>query len=251
MGLPIADTLRDTTQNLRVRRARLIRALALPSTLIAAVSAVVWFLISYPRLETLRYVPALSVLQIPLWGLLAVSCHRVLLDDPDQPTVGDGVWPGLRQLRYILLAIIVAIPVLVYGAALPLLVFPRFDLTNSDTVSRYIMETYKLGLLIPLQYISSRFSLALPAAALQEPMSLAQAWCKSKGSGWRLTAVLLAAPLAYKLLFPLIDSDVFDHLMVYGIFTTVVQIATGIFSIAALSYSYYWFMNDGLGIDAE
>lgn len=251
MSLPVAGTLRETIRNLQTRRARLIRALALPSALIAAVSTLIWFLISYPRLEAIRFVPALSFLQIPLWGLLAVSCHRVLLDDPDQPTVADGVWLGVRQLRYILLALIVGIPLMVYGAALPILVFPRFDPSNTDIISSYTEQAYVLGLLIPLQYISSRFSLALPAAALRERMSLVQAWSESKGNGWRLTAIVLAAPVALKLISPLLNRETFGHPMAYAVFTTATQILVGIFSIAGLSYSYRWFMNDGLGTDAE
>ena len=251
MSLPVAGTLRETIRNLQTRRARLIRALALPSVLVAAVSSVIWFLISFPRIEFIHYVPALSFLQIPLWGLLAVSCHRVLLDDPDQPTAIDGVWLGVRQLRYILLALIVGIPLFVQGAALPILIFPRFDLSDTDIASEYLMQAYIIGLLIPLQYVSSRFALALPAAALREPMSLVQAWSESKGNGWRLTAIVLAAPISLRLLLPLIDGDALGHQMVYGIFMTVTQIVVGIFSIAGLSYSYYWFMNDGLGTERE
>jgi hypothetical protein len=251
MGLPIGNTLQVTTLNLRARRTKLIRALALPSFLIAVVSIVVWFLISSREIELMRYVAAVSFLQIPLWGLLAVSCHRVLLDDPDQPTIGDGVWLGVRQLHYLLLALIVGIPLAIHGAALPTLVFSRFDPSNSNIAFEYLKQAYIFGLLVPLQYVSSRFALALPAAALREPMSLLQAWSESRRNGWRLTAVLLAAPFVYRMLLPLIDEEAFSHLTVYGVFITVVQIAMGIFSIAALSYSYQWFMNDGLGIDAN
>lgn len=247
MGLPVAGTLQETTRNLRSRRARLIRALALPSALIVAVGAVIWFIISFRRNELFTYLSPLSFLQLPLWGLLAVSCHRVMLDDPDQPTIGDGVWLGVRQLRYILLAFIVAIPLMLLGAAMPILIFPRFDPSNSNIASEYLKQAYIIGLLIPLQYVSSRFALALPAAALREPMSLRQAWFESKGNGWRLTAIVLAAPVALKLLSPLIDSEAFGHLMIYGIFSTITQIVVGVFSIAGLSYSYKWFMNEGLG----
>ena len=251
MGLPIADTLRTTTLNLRVRRDKLLQALALPSGLIAAVSIVNWILISSQEIELMRYVFAVSLLQFPLYACLAVSCHRVMLDDPNQPTVGDGVWPGARQLHYLVLACIVSIPLVIHGAALPFLVFPRFDPSNSSIASEYLKQAYIFGLLVPLQYVTSRFSLALPAAALCERMSLLQAWRESRGNGWRLTAVLLAAPIVYKVLLPLIDKDLFGHLVVYGVFISIVQIAMGIFAIAALSYSYQWFMNDGLGIGAE
>ncbi len=81
MSLPVAGTLREALLNLQNRRARLFRALALPSILIAAIGVLIWILIIDPRLETIRFVPLLSLLQLPLWGLLAVSCHRVLLDD--------------------------------------------------------------------------------------------------------------------------------------------------------------------------
>lgn len=251
MGLPIANTLRVTSTNIRARRARLIRALALPCVLIAVVSSVIWFLIGSREIELMRYVAAVSFLQIPLWGLLAVSCHRVLLDDPDQPTIGDGVWLGVRQLHYLVLACIVAIPLAIHGAALPTLVFPRFYPSNGSIGFEYLKQAFIFGLLVPLQYVSSRFTLALPAAALREPMSLLQAWSESRRNGWRLTAVLLAAPFAYRMLLPLIDKDAFGHLMVYGVFVTAGQLAVGIFSIGALSYSYQWFMNDGLGTDTE
>lgn len=251
MSLPVAGTLREALFNLQMRRARLIRALALPCVLIAAIWVLMWIVIAGARFETLRYLPVLSFLLIPLWCLLAVSCHRVLLDDPDQPTVGDGVWLGLRQLHYLFLALVVGIPLVVYGAALPLLVFPRFDLTNPGIFAGYAREALELCLLIPLQYISSRFSLVLPAAALQEPMSLGQAWSETKGNGWRLTAILLAAPVTLSLLYPLFGRLFSESTVLNSTYNTVTNILAGIFSIAVLSYSYRWFMSHGPGISNE
>ncbi len=251
MSLPVTGTLQKALLNLRERRARLMRALVLPTILIAAVGVLIWFVIAAAQIEMLRLVPLLSFLQVPLWCLLAVSCHRVLLDDPDQPTVVDGVWLGRRQLRYLLLAVIVSIPLMIYGAALPLLIFPRFDLSNPSIGSGYLREAAELALLVPLQYVSSRFSLALPAAALREPMSLAQAWSESSGNGLRLTVILLAAPTVVSLLYPLISIETLGSTMAYGVLITATNIMIGVFSIAALSYSYNWFMNDGLGIDYE
>lgn len=251
MSLPIAGTLEDALLNLRKRRTTLVRALTLPAILIAAVGILIWVLIAKAQIEALRLVPILSFLQIPLWCLLAVSCHRVLLDDSDQPTVLDGVWLGRRQLRYLLLALIVAIPFMIYGAALPLLVFPRFDLSSGGIGQGYVKGAVELALLVPFQYISARFSLALPAAALQEPMSLLQAWSKSKGNGLRLTVAFLAAPTLMSLIHPLIGNDTFGSTIVYGVFITGTNILVGVFSIAVLSFSYYWFMNNGLGISPE
>ncbi len=125
--------------------------------------------------DTIPFLFLFSLLQVLLWTLIAVSCHRVFLDDPDQPSPLSALWLGLRQIRYISRAIVVATPLVVYSFAYTSLALEWLDITGADELPKYGSYAIGWGLLIPMQYVSSRISLVLPAAALQQPMSFAQA----------------------------------------------------------------------------
>jgi len=244
MGLPIAGTLREVSVNLRQRRASLFRALALPGALTLALQFGFWFTYSGWMFERWGLQVLLALFQGLVWALFAVSCHRVLLDDPDQPTPVEGLWLGSRQIRYVLMAIVVTIPILVYWVSIPWFIFFWFDLNDIVDVPRYVFRAFSWGLLLPLQYLSSRIALTLPAAALRQPMSFARAWSVSRGNGWRLTAILLAAPAAISLLSPFIERPFSTLPVVYAAFGAITSLIVGVVVVAGLSYSYKWFLNE-------
>ena len=242
MNLPIVDTLRELLLNVRRCRASLFRSLALPGTLIAALS-LYYFNRPLPTENIVEWAMvgiAIGLLLSVFWALFAVSCHRVLLVDPDKPTPFDGVWLGSRQAKYILMAVVVSIPTFLQAASIPWFSSVWQDFTGSYEIPRYVIRTYSWSVLIPLQYLSSRIALTLPAAALRQPMSFAGAWALSKGNGWRLTAVLLAAPAIYSLISMITDPVLSNYPIVDSVVRTLVSLVVGILVIGALSHSYKW-----------
>ena len=233
VDLPVIETFADALHGIQRHRARIFRALVLPSVVIAGLGCVIFLVLfdSTPGTSVFVIVP-LSLMQCVFWALLAVSCHRVLLEDLDEPSFLDGIWIGLRQLRYMFFAVVVAIPITAGSFVFGAFVLPRTSLDTPD----YVVLLYGWLLLIPLQYLSSRFSLTLPAAALRRRMSLAQSWAQSKGNGWRITTVLLVAPVVASLSFPALELVFGAGSLAYALLRTVAYLVAGIAAIAGLSF---------------
>lgn len=218
------------------------RALLLPVMCIVGLQIYRAFTISNYLDDKVQFAIVMMVLSIVsaiVWVLLAVSCHRVLLEDPDEPGLFDGIWFGWRQLNYLLIAILVGVPILAYAistSAVRTALYEEFG----ASVPQLARVTADWAILLPAQYLSSRIALALPAAALKRPLSIAQAWVLSKGNGWRITAALLAAPAASEL-FYLASAPLWEIAPAAApAVRTLTILAVGIISIGALSFSYHF-----------
>ena len=244
--LPILDTLRVLFASLRSRRSELARALLLPVLCITSLHVyreVYRWTFAGDKEQYALVLTIMAIVQALLWALLAVSCHRVLLEDSDEPRMVDGVWLGWRQIKYCLLAIVIAIPLVVYYFSFAATRFAWFDRFGED-IPMYADLAVNWAILIPMQYLVSRVALRLPAAALQHQFSIAQAWALSKGNGWRITVILLVGPaiseLVHQVSFPLweIAGPVASGLRF------VTSLAVGVISIGALSFAYRFLVED-------
>ena len=186
----------------------------------------------------------LASLACILWALLAVSCHRVLLEDESAPTVLDGVRLGRRQIKYILMTLVVVSPIFIWGVLNQIVGRLWNAYTGDDDISPLLELAFEWVFLIPTQYFSSRIALTLPAAALQRPLSFARAWSLSKGNGWRITAVLLAGPAVVDVVYLLVDSTLSAYPILDAIFWTFFSLLIGIYVIGALSFTYKWITNE-------
>ncbi len=246
MGLPVIGTLREALFNMARRHMQLFRALALSGGLVVALDIQSWLMLRDLEWSpnTIPLLFANSLLQALLWALIAVSCHRVFLYDPDQPSPLSALWLGLRQIRYVAKAIIVAIPLLINTTVYTWLTLKWLDISGADEIPKYGSFILSWGILIPMQYLSSRISLVLPAAALQQTVSFSQAWSITRENGWRMTAIILTAPAIFSL-FSLITGPVLSSLLfVDMLIDALLRLILGVFIIASLSYSYIWFLKE-------
>ncbi len=247
-SLPIEDTLRATAESLYGNRNRLFRALAVPIAVLLALTAIQWTIangltsgelgsvVDYASIMTM-----IILVQLVVWGLLAIACHRALLEDSATRPVDHGGWPGRRQWGYLWRASVVGIPLVLVGSVLSVIVRLGFGFEDYEGLDDVLTHVLLFAALLPFQYLMARLSLVLPAAALLEPMTFGQSWRQTRGMGWRLAAVLLAAPAVMTLVNPLlaiVQSTIF--LPVYVI-SYLFNLFVAIFSIAALSLSYRWF----------
>ena len=246
MRLPVLGTLRVVFRNLTIRSSSLVRLLALPAILIVTLHLYIWNL-SYSSdfdIDDVLSIVATRVLLLlflsVIWALLAVSCHRILLDDPEKPTIRDGVWVGFRQLKYMAQAVVVALPIVFWGGVVGASSITMIQLFEARDIPIEVMAVILWAPAIPIQYLCSRIVLTLPAAAIHRNLTFAGAWSLSRGNGWRITALTLAAPAASKLLSLAFFAVLPVESIVVRFLWSVVGILVGIVTIACLSYSYEW-----------
>jgi hypothetical protein len=235
--------------DLRSRGKALVPALAIPAIGICVLDFYLWNTTPPAGMDQLIkwavLLNLLILLSCVLWGLIAISCHRVLLNDTDRLTIIDGIQIGRRQLKYMLRAIIVALPLVVSGASwLPLSDYLWGELGGAGDTPGPIQTTVHWAVLIPLQYLSSRIALTLPAAAIQNPISFAEAWSLSRGNGWRITAVILSAPAAYGVFALILDPILRADSVAMQTILTIASLPIGVIVVGALSLSYRWIIEN-------
>ncbi len=257
-SLPVKETLLATLNRLVVDRVNVLRALALPVILLLAITGVQWAVVNSgtdgsieDAVRRSSILTVISLLPLLVWGLLAISCHRVMLRDDDGPTVLDAVRFGRRQIGYLWRAAVIGLPLVLVGSVLFIILRVELGYGESGTLDGFVVSTSTFAVLLPFQYLMARLSLVLPAAALLHPMTFGQSWRETRGMGWRLAAVLLAAPAAMLVINQLISFARADFWLPSYLLSYVLNMFAGVFSIAALSLSYSWIMDEGLGTGIE
>jgi len=125
-------------------------------------------------------------------GLLLVAWQRQLLLE-EAPALLPR--PGVRHLR-----VLIALLFLTVAAALPgALLFAVVGYLTSRMESVFLLFLLLPGLAFP-GYLLARVSLYLPAAAVDRPLGLRQAWRTTRGEGWSLLLALALAALPLLLL---------------------------------------------------
>ncbi len=120
--------------------------------------------------------------------LLGVNCHRVVLLGPDSVSHPWGLSFGRREVQYLFMVILV-------GAVttLPMIgitSLATFVLIRTGWPAVSLVSVFALPVMI---WVQSRLLLILPAAALDERLSLRTGWEKTRGHGLRLMAILMLA----------------------------------------------------------
>ena len=256
--LSIAGILRSTIHDLAEKFPNLVMALALPILLLQVCNATIRMFSKAIGSENIdeayliaNYFLAISLVSALIWGLLAVACHRVLLNDPQPPTLFNGIWLGRRQVRYLIRAAILGFPI-GFSMGVLLVFYQAFfvlyvQTDDSEIPSTYISTLASQVIVLPLHYLIARFSLVLPATALGQPMTFGQSWAETSGNGWRLTCILISAPFVASFLYPIFSTDNPSFFWPSYIASNVITLVAAVIAIAALSKSYDWFMNNDLG----
>lgn len=192
--LPLVPLLQQALQRYRQHFPDLMRVLALPM-LAHAVILFAW----YPTTQQNSVlVFVLWLAQGTLMTLAALSCHRIILLGPDSvPRLGAS-GTTTRDWRFIATAIVLFImvnlllqpPTFAIFIALGLFA-PNFAPPGSDMA----MTLGRLAAL-PALYVVSRYSICLPAAAVERPLAPKQAWQLTRGYGWRLVLLIWLTPWA-------------------------------------------------------
>jgi hypothetical protein len=239
--LPVLRILRDTFQ-IPVRHFReFATPLALPALLVA-VLCVGWQLTRTGMPEMMSWVT--YAIYGAAFTIFAVSCHRLVLLGPSPDTLVPRLRWGLRESKFF--AWLVLFVLLFFGVRLTLLLVSMNLLTLSlysagVEPSRFLSVAWFRGFdylsYAITFYLTARFSLILPATAIDAKVGLRWAWKQSARNGLRLALIVGALPwvLTYAVSFATPEDPALPELIIAVILTVFALM----FEIVALSLSYH------------
>ena len=197
MSLPVQDTLNELLDVLSSRSRELLLALILPIIVLVLFEVAVHFAISEltgrPFGKKYLTLTGLMVAKAIIWGTLAVSCHRLFLGDADRPTIFSGLWIGLRQINYMVKAIVVATPIIIGSTLFSQFQYGLLASYNLEPPAIIVNLAWYIFML-PFLYLSSRIALVLPATALRKSITYSNSWRTTERNGWRLVLLLWMVP---------------------------------------------------------
>lgn len=165
-----------------------------------------------------------------------IGCHRIVILGPDASrTKNIFSWTG-NEIRYIGWWLVIGICSALIAVPLMFIVMPLMS-TSIDELFDDILTVYILELInIPIYYLVSRWSLVLPAAAVDiREKGLSWAWKLSEGNGWRLTLLVGFIPFMADLFFSYIPSTDF---LLLNMMEGALWLLIGVVQIGLLSHSY-------------
>lgn len=213
------------------KRVRMLQALILPLTGLAAMAALSSYL---EQGSGWSLQLAFTIVYILIFTVFAVICHRlVLLGDDAVPTYGFSKWTR-RETRFSgwllgIYLIFTVVAMLIGAIGLTLI----WNLIEGFEESFYWIMWI---LSAPGLYVFARLSLVLPATAIDNRPNLAWSWGLSSNNGWRLVIVVGVLPWLMAMLQWLLLRD--NASIVEIVIVALLGYALLTVEIAALSLSY-------------
>ncbi|HEX7052975.1 MAG TPA: hypothetical protein VF211_03460 [Burkholderiales bacterium] len=208
------------------------RALAVPLLALAALM-LSWY---YAK----AYVPTwagwvLYVVYWALFGLFAVTTHRLVLLDPAAVAARSVPRWSKRETRFFLRLVAVGV---VFAAVTwaTLAVLINAWAAFHESLDPETFELMGFAARVPAIYSFGRFCLVFPATAVDRETGLKWAWRLSQGNGWRLFILVGVLPWIFSYALGLLYRE--DPTVPETIVLTVVGIALFVVEIAAISLSY-------------
>lgn len=159
--------------------------------------------IAYDFMEPTHGALLHKTINLVVYTALAISVHRLLLN-AEQPALR--YW-RMREVRFmgwvLFLVVIFTLIFAVLGGFISKLGGAQFELFKGDWTATLVF----LLISIPGAYICARFSMLLPATALDRKPKLAWAWALTKGSGLKLTVLLWIIPFVFPYLYADWETD--------------------------------------------
>jgi len=173
----------EATKEIYRKRATLLSALLIPTIGILLTSALSAELGSSPIARTF-----LALAGIPFYVIIATVCHRVVLLGENSLPHRWGMFWTERETRF--LGWLIGIWFLYFGVSLPTLII--LSLLSVDVAGwmATIMSYFVVA------YFEGRFSLVLPATAIDRRSDFRESWAMSRGKGMMI-AIALVIPVMF------------------------------------------------------
>lgn len=182
---------------------------------------------------------------ITITGVLGiVSCHRVFLLRRDEVLQLSAIRWSKRETSYLgkaaglgFLMLLFLIPAMI---GVYMLIFARdLQTENIGQLSQRLLFVFAL----PGFYIFSRYSLVLPARAIDENRTMRWAWRASKGNGWRLVTLMALTPFVFNKLLSEVFNLIGDFLIVDLFYASILAVLA-VFEVCLISLSYAWLVTN-------
>jgi hypothetical protein len=207
------------------------RALVIPLVALVALN-VTWYYIS-------ENVPSLSnwllyFVDIALFIILAVTCHRLVLLDRGTEISVYPRW-SMRETRFLAWLVVVG---LICPAVALITTFLALNalLPFAWKLDQSVLQPVSSLARIPALYAFARLCFLFPATALDRPTNLRQAWEQTRGNGWRLTVVVGLLPWLLASLTSLLWRE--NGTVVEAILLTSIGCVLMAVEVVAISLSY-------------
>jgi len=225
MKLMIRETVFEVLQFLWANRPDLVRMIAAPvlalSILHMALATVFkdYAAAKADGITMLQFFALVVAIALPtvFYVMFAVAWHRRCLRPEEQTTILIALkWDHRKTLfllRFILISIIsliAALPVLIVSGIVGMTGAGGLAVSGAGgpTTADLIVQVIKLLLLFVVMLVQVRLSLLLPATALDQKLTLMEAWVIGRGNSWRLLAVLLLSVAPAMVIVLLVGSAV-------------------------------------------
>lgn len=225
MKLMIRETVFEVLQFLWENRPDLVRMIAAPvlalSILHMALATVFkdYAAAKADGITMLQFFALVVAIALPtvFYVMFAVAWHRRCLRPEEQTTILIALkWDRRKTLflfRFILISVIsliAALPVLIVSGIVGMTGAGGLAVSGAGgpTTADLIVQVIKLLLLFVVMLVQVRLSLLLPATALDQKLTLMEAWVIGRGNSWRLLAVLLLSVAPAMVIVLLVGSAV-------------------------------------------
>lgn len=206
-ALPVGDIVAESYRFLWDNRRDLLRLIGLPVLALSILGIAIGVFIGGrpPAGEDVSGVYyfgriLLVIASMAFYVMFAVAWHRRCLKPAQQHTI----WTALRwdQRKSLFLVRSLAVGLMVGGAALTIFLISvilsalvagvsAVGGVTGQALPRGLVTVVTLVTLVPALLLNARLALWLPAAAIDEPATLSEAWQAGDAKSWRLFAILL------------------------------------------------------------
>lgn len=230
----LAAVLRGAVEVPWRRRRVFVKALTFPGAAIVAYQAAYWRFSSL--LETWEAWVAWGI-HLLLWVIFAVTCHRLVLLDPQPGEVAVVPSWSMRETRF--LAWMVAVYAGIWAAAwlvLAIVTMPLGTILMAMSMQNVLETAVPYAGLAVGTYFLGRWALAFPAAAIDAPTGPLVAWRLTRGNGGRMMVIVGALPVLVRYATSLLYSE--EPKLGEVMLVTAVGMVLIAIEIAALSLAY-------------
>lgn len=205
--LPVGDLVAETYRFLWNNRRDMLRLIALPVLALSILTVAIGIGIG-DRPAPGEKPPGtyffgqflLVVASTVFYVMFAVAWHRRCLKPAEQQTIWTALRWDQRKTRFLMRSIVIGL--VVAAAALAVFLISSIIAAvigggsaiggiEGKAVPRGLVMAITLATLIPALLLNARLALWLPAAAVDQPLTLPEAWQAGDSRSWRLFAILL------------------------------------------------------------
>lgn len=220
--LAIRDSILDVLGFLWINRPDLFRMIAAPVLALSVVNTAATALIPRPETPTTEFQAAATISTALLIGvsfifyvMFAVAWHRRCLKPEEQTTIWTALRWDKRKSQFTIRSLMIG--VILMGVAITVGVFVAIlggsigivstvgTGAEGKTIPAVLGAIGTLVIVVLVLLMNSRLALWLPAAAVDDNLTLSETWVLARGNTWRIFAVVLLASAPGILFFFIVD----------------------------------------------